>query len=66
MVNDCRLYPGLRDGKSYWIIEFNDGSEDVVPFGSTETKTLRQQVKEKCRLYYLRKRTEKINKILNG
>jgi len=57
------IFPGSRNGEMIWWIKYEDGTEETVPFENNDTKKKIESCVQKHRL---KKRKEKIDKILNG
>jgi len=64
MENRCyKIYPGLSFGHTVWYIEYEDGTEETLPF---DTIDIAKKLIIKEHKYLTKKRKEKINKILGG
>ena len=63
-MNKCyKLHPGSKDGCPVWYIKYEDGTEEIFPFMDGDTEN---EIRKRTQYYLMRKRTKKINKIING
>jgi hypothetical protein len=58
-----KIFPGSRNGLICWLIEYEDGTNEHIPF--YEADIIESKIKERVDIYLMKKRTEKLKSIIS-
>lgn len=57
------IFPSSKNGELFWCIKYKDNTKEFFRFNNSDTV---KEIKIRTQNYLMKKRKDKINKILNG